>query len=68
MIWTFEVRQDLQRNGSHIGRSIVEKLVAEHRDREIYVGSAPGAIGFWSQLDWSMCGCGDCDNRGFLVR
>lgn len=68
MVWNFEVRQDLQRNGEHIGTTIVDELVAEYRDQEIYIGPTPDSIGFWKRFRWPMCDCDYCGGRDFIVR
>lgn len=68
MVWSFEVRRDLQRREAHVGTRIIEALVAEYRGREIYVGPTPDSIGFWQQFDWSMCDCEECGGRDFIIR
>lgn len=68
MIWNFEVRGDLQRNGEHIGTRIVDELVAEYGNREIYIGPTSDSIGFWEQFRWPMCDCDECNGRDFILR
>lgn len=68
MVWNFEVRQDLQRNGAHIGSTIVAELAAEYQDLEIYIGPTSDSIDFWKQFRWPMCDCDECNDHDFIVR
>jgi hypothetical protein len=68
MVWNFEVREGLQCSGEHIGTTIVEQLVSEYGDREIYIGPTPESVGFWERFRWPMCDCDECDGRNFIVR
>ncbi|MGI5185442.1 hypothetical protein ACQEVZ_55275 [Dactylosporangium sp. CA-152071] len=67
MIWSFEVRQDLRCSGSYVGTNIINQLVDEYRDREIYIGSSPSSATFWARFGWPMCDCDECEGRGFIV-
>ena len=68
MVWNFEVREDLQASGEHIGTAIVDQLVAEYSEREIYIGPIAGSVGFWERFRWPMCNCEECNGRNFIVR
>lgn len=68
LIWNFEVRQDMQRTGEHVGTALVDALAAEYRDWEIYIGPTPHSKPFWDRFGWPMCDCEDCDGRDFIVR
>jgi hypothetical protein len=67
MVWSFEVREDLRCNGTHIGTTIVNQLVDEYRDREIYIGPTPESRTFWARFRWPMCNCDDCRGHDFIV-
>lgn len=67
MVWNFEVHRDLQRSGEHIGTRIIDELVAEYSDREIYIGPTAESIGFWERFRWPMCDCEECAGRDFIV-
>lgn len=65
---TIEVRADLQRSGAHIGRMVIEELVDDHRNREIYAGPTESSAPFWDEkLGWPRCDCNDCHGREFVV-
>lgn len=66
MIWNFEIRADLR--GGGIGTTIIDQLLDEHSNREIYVGPTSDSVAFWERFGWPMCDCDDCDGRDFLVR
>lgn len=63
-----EVRADLQRSGTHIGRMVIEELVDDHRNWEIYAGPTASSALFWDEkLGWPRCDCNDCYGRDFVV-
>ncbi len=68
MVWDFEVREDLRCSGDHIGTRIVEQLVDELQDQEIYIGPTSESMSFWTRFDWQMCGCNRCWGQDFIVR
>ncbi|MDR6868585.1 hypothetical protein J2Y69_003204 [Microbacterium resistens] len=68
LIWNFEIREDLRCTGEHLGTTIIEQLAEEYHDREIYIGSAPDAMGFWTKFGWPLCDCDDCRSRHMIVR
>ncbi|PZE64029.1 hypothetical protein DEI83_12645 [Curtobacterium sp. MCBD17_021] len=61
LIADVEVREDLQRTGDHIGTALVDALVADYRDWEIYLGPTERSKGFWNRFGWPKCDCDDCD-------
>ncbi len=68
MVWSFEVREDLRCNGTHLGTAIIQQLASEYRDREIYVGPTQQSASFWARFGWPMCNCTECDGRDLIVR
>jgi hypothetical protein len=68
MLWNFEVREDLRGSQGRIGTTIVEQLIAERPNQEMYIGPTARSITFWRRFGWPMCSCPDCDGRDFVVR
>lgn len=68
LIWNIEVREDLRQNGARLGTTIVDLIAEEFSDREIYVGSVPEAMDFWTTFGWPMCDCDECRGRNMMVR
>jgi hypothetical protein len=68
MLWNLEVRDDIRGSRDHLGSAIVEQLIRERPDQEMYIGPTAESITFWQRFEWPMCSCPDCDGRGFIVR
>lgn len=68
MIWDFEVREGLRISEDRIGTRIITQLADEFSDRELYIGPAHDAVGFWERFGWPMCDCAACEGRDMIVR
>lgn len=67
MIWALEVREDSRLSGARIGTTIVNQLVDEHAECEIYVCATPSSERFWTRFGFSMCYREQCKRRGFIL-
>jgi hypothetical protein len=68
LIWNIEVREGLRRSGNRFGTTVVDQIADEFSEREIYVGSIPESMEFWTRFGWPMCHCDDCRGRHMMVR